>query len=80
MRIAVFGTGGAGGYFGSLLAKAGEEVILSPVVTICGQFGKMVWWSRQPTVKSGLRQREPRIAPATPVLPIWFWSGSKHGK
>lgn len=27
MRIAVFGTGGAGGYFGAHLAKAGEEVL-----------------------------------------------------
>ena len=27
MRIAVFGTGGVGGYFGGRLAKAGEEVI-----------------------------------------------------
>jgi 2-dehydropantoate 2-reductase len=26
MRIAVFGTGGAGGYFGALLARAGEDV------------------------------------------------------
>lgn len=27
MRIAVFGTGGAGGYFGARLAQAGEDVI-----------------------------------------------------
>ena len=27
MRIAIFGVGGAGGYFGSQLASAGEEVI-----------------------------------------------------
>ncbi len=27
MRIAIFGTGGAGGYFGSHLARAGEDVI-----------------------------------------------------
>jgi 2-dehydropantoate 2-reductase len=27
MRIAVFGTGGAGGYFGARLAQAGEEVV-----------------------------------------------------
>lgn len=27
MRIAIFGTGGAGGYFGARLAEAGEEVI-----------------------------------------------------
>ena len=27
MRIAVFGTGGAGGYFGARLAQVGEEVI-----------------------------------------------------
>ncbi|HJR05662.1 MAG TPA: 2-dehydropantoate 2-reductase [Pyrinomonadaceae bacterium] len=27
MRIAIFGTGGAGGYFGAHLAKAGEEVV-----------------------------------------------------
>ncbi|MBV9958365.1 MAG: 2-dehydropantoate 2-reductase [Acidobacteria bacterium] len=27
MRIAIFGTGGAGGYFGARLAQAGEEVI-----------------------------------------------------
>lgn len=27
MRIAVFGTGGAGGYFGAQLARAGEEVV-----------------------------------------------------
>jgi 2-dehydropantoate 2-reductase len=27
MRIAVFGTGGAGGYFGAQLAQAGEEVV-----------------------------------------------------
>jgi len=27
MRIAIFGTGGAGGYFGARLARAGEEVI-----------------------------------------------------
>lgn len=26
MRIAVMGTGGTGGYFGGLLARAGEEV------------------------------------------------------
>jgi 2-dehydropantoate 2-reductase len=26
MRIAIFGTGGAGGYFGALLARAGEDV------------------------------------------------------
>ncbi len=26
MRIAIFGTGGAGGYFGAQLARAGEEV------------------------------------------------------
>ena len=28
MRIAVYGTGGAGGYFGSQLARAGEDMIL----------------------------------------------------
>lgn len=28
MRIAIFGTGGAGGYFGAQLARAGEEVVL----------------------------------------------------
>lgn len=27
MRIAIYGTGGAGGYFGAQLAKAGEEVV-----------------------------------------------------
>jgi 2-dehydropantoate 2-reductase len=27
MRIAVFGTGGVGGYFGARLARAGEDVI-----------------------------------------------------
>jgi 2-dehydropantoate 2-reductase len=27
MRIAIFGTGGAGGYFGGKLAKSGEEVV-----------------------------------------------------
>ena len=27
MRMAIFGTGGAGGYFGAQLARAGEEVI-----------------------------------------------------
>lgn len=27
MRIAIFGTGGAGGYFGAQLARAGEEVV-----------------------------------------------------
>ena len=27
MRIAVFGTGGAGGYFGTQLALAGEDVV-----------------------------------------------------
>jgi 2-dehydropantoate 2-reductase len=27
MRIAIFGTGGAGGYFGAQLALAGEDVI-----------------------------------------------------
>jgi 2-dehydropantoate 2-reductase len=27
MRIAVFGAGGAGGYFGARLAKAGEDVV-----------------------------------------------------
>ena len=27
MRIAVFGTGGVGGYFGGRLAEAGEDVI-----------------------------------------------------
>ncbi|MBV9210199.1 MAG: 2-dehydropantoate 2-reductase, partial [Acidobacteria bacterium] len=27
MRIAIFGTGGAGGYFGAHLAEAGEEVV-----------------------------------------------------
>lgn len=27
MRIAIFGTGGAGGYFGGRLAQAGEDVI-----------------------------------------------------
>jgi len=27
MRVAVFGTGGVGGYFGGRLAQAGEEVI-----------------------------------------------------
>ena len=26
MRIAIFGTGGAGGYFGAQLARAGEDV------------------------------------------------------
>jgi UDP-glucose 6-dehydrogenase len=29
MRIAVFGTGGAGGYFGAQLALAGEDVVFS---------------------------------------------------
>jgi len=28
MRIAIYGTGGVGGYFGGVLARAGEEVIL----------------------------------------------------
>ena len=27
MRIAIFGTGGAGGYFGAQLAHGGEDVI-----------------------------------------------------
>ena len=27
MRIAIVGTGGVGGYFGSLLARAGEDVV-----------------------------------------------------
>jgi 2-dehydropantoate 2-reductase len=27
MRVAVFGTGGVGGYFGGRLAEAGEDVI-----------------------------------------------------
>ena len=27
MRIVIFGTGGAGGYFGAQLARAGEDVI-----------------------------------------------------
>jgi ketopantoate reductase len=27
MRIAVFGTGGVGGYFGARLAQAGEDVV-----------------------------------------------------
>jgi 2-dehydropantoate 2-reductase len=27
MRIAIFGTGGAGGYFGAQLALAGEDVV-----------------------------------------------------
>ena len=27
MRIAIFGTGGVGGYFGAQLARGGEEVI-----------------------------------------------------
>jgi len=27
MRIAIFGTGGAGGYFGAQLAHAGEDVV-----------------------------------------------------
>jgi len=27
MRIVVFGTGGAGGYFGAQLARAGEDVV-----------------------------------------------------
>ena len=27
MRIAIFGTGGVGGYFGGRLAQAGEEVM-----------------------------------------------------
>src|ERR1044071_6142251 len=27
MRIAIFGTGGAGGYFGAHLARAGEDVV-----------------------------------------------------
>jgi ketopantoate reductase len=26
MRIAIYGTGGAGGYFGALLARSGEDV------------------------------------------------------
>jgi 2-dehydropantoate 2-reductase len=28
MRVVIFGTGGAGGYFGAQLARAGEDVIL----------------------------------------------------
>ncbi|MBI5166378.1 MAG: 2-dehydropantoate 2-reductase, partial [candidate division NC10 bacterium] len=27
MRFAIFGTGGAGGYFGAQLARAGEDVV-----------------------------------------------------
>jgi 2-dehydropantoate 2-reductase len=27
MRIVIFGTGGAGGYFGAQLARAGEDVV-----------------------------------------------------
>jgi len=27
MRIAIFGTGGAGGYFGAQLARVGEDVV-----------------------------------------------------
>jgi 2-dehydropantoate 2-reductase len=27
MRVVIFGTGGAGGYFGAQLARAGEDVI-----------------------------------------------------
>ena len=28
MRIAIVGTGGVGGYFGSILARAGEDLTL----------------------------------------------------
>ncbi|HEY4387365.1 MAG TPA: 2-dehydropantoate 2-reductase N-terminal domain-containing protein [Ktedonobacteraceae bacterium] len=41
MRIAIMGTGGVGGYFGGLLARAGEDVLfiargahLEPVVNL----------------------------------------------
>jgi ketopantoate reductase len=29
MRVAAFGTGGAGGYFGAKLAQAGEDVVVA---------------------------------------------------
>jgi ketopantoate reductase len=42
MRIAIFGTGGAGGYFGALLARAGEDVVSSPAVRSCRRSARQV--------------------------------------
>jgi 2-dehydropantoate 2-reductase len=47
MRIAVMGTGGTGGYFGGLLAKAGEDVAF-----VARGFHLEVIRSRGLTVKS----------------------------
>jgi len=42
VRIAIFGTGGAGGYFGTQLARAGEDVIF--IARGKAQFS--AWWVR----------------------------------
>ena len=49
MRIAIMGAGGVGGYFGGLLARAGEDVTL----IARGQH-------RQAIVKNGLQIRSPK--------------------
>ena len=35
MRIAVFGAGGVGGYFGGRLAQAGEELVFIAAASTC---------------------------------------------
>ena len=47
MRIAVFGAGGVGGYFGGRLAKAGEDVVfIAPTRPISpGEFrSERIFW------------------------------------
>ena len=43
MKIAIMGTGGVGGYYGGLLARAGHDVTFIAVVNIWRQSGKMGW-------------------------------------
>jgi 2-dehydropantoate 2-reductase len=46
MRIAVVGAGGTGGYFGGLLARAGQDVIFIARALTCKRYARGVLrWS-----------------------------------
>ena len=48
MRIVIFGTGGAGGYFGTQLSLAGHDVIFIRAGNISVRFVRMVFASKLP--------------------------------
>jgi ketopantoate reductase len=52
MRIAIFGAGGVGGYFGAQLARAGEDAVLARAASACRRSAAKVCASTRPRARS----------------------------